>query len=181
MYLACTNTIRWDYSEAPNNSLEYEEQMRLLIPAIELVSSRRGDKATVLLQSGRYVRFLFKDGKSGEESIGEFYFTPNDTTVQFRVGSIAATSNSNNNVILAQKSIKNLERCELIRKELRYLKIPVLRNRKRALFFVESDFDSFGPSLGAAGEDVDAKMNIREYPTELLQSFPSVGGGAVRK
>lgn len=139
--------------------------MRLLIPAIQLVSSRKGDKAVMLNQSGRYVRFLFTDGKTGEESLGEFYFTPNDTTVQFRVETL-------NNRGPVTQSMRNLERCELIRKELRYQKIPVLRNRKRALFFVESDFDSFGPSLGAAGEDVDAKMQIDDYPTELIQTFP---------
>ena len=157
----------WDYSEAPNNTLDYEEQMRLFIPAVKLVSSRRGDDATILNQTGRYIRFLFTDGKTNEKSIGEFYFTPNDTTVQFRVGTLLSTTT------ITSSSTKNLERCELIRKELRYQKVPVLRNRKRALFFVESDFDTFGPSLGAAGEDVDAKMNIDDYPSELVQNFPA--------
>ncbi len=143
--------------------------MRLLIPAVQLVSSRKGDKAVILNQSGRYIRFLFTDGKTGEESLGEFYFTPNDTTVQFRLGTL-------NNKGPVTQSMRNLERCEMIRKELRYQKIPVLRNRKRALFFVESDFDTFGPSLGAAGEDVDAKMQIDDYPIELTQSFPLSSG-----
>mmetsp|Transcript_10170 Transcript_10170/g.12889 ORF Transcript_10170/g.12889 Transcript_10170/m.12889 type:complete len:322 (+) Transcript_10170:56-1021(+) len=167
----------WDYAEAPNNTLDYEEQMRLLIPAIQLVSSRRKDQVAILKESGRYLRVLFTDGKTGEESIGEFYFTPNDTTVQFRVGTVNPNINNAN----MSKSTKNVERCELIRKELRYQKIPVLRNRKRMLFFVESDFDTFGPSLGAAGEDVDAKMRIDDYPSEFLQSFPSNGGNNLRK
>ena len=173
----------WDYSEAPNNTLDYEEQIRLLQPAIELVSSKRGDIATKISQDNRYIKYLFIDGKTKEESIGEFYFTPNDTTVQFRVGAISNNGNLNNGssgggggLFYSTASLKNLERCELIRKELRYTKIPVLRNRKRMLFFVESDLDSFGPSLGAAGEDIDAKMNIDEYPTELIQSFPSRRG-----
>jgi uncharacterized protein (DUF1499 family) len=161
----------WDYSEAPNNTLDYEEQMRLLIPAIKLVSSRRGDTVTILNQNGRYIRFLFTDGKTNEKSTGEFYFTPNDSTVQFRVATLGGVTNGNSSGIISS-STRNMERCELIRKELRYTKIPVLRNRKRALFFVESDFDTFGPSLGAAGEDVDAKMNIDDYPTEFIQTFP---------
>jgi hypothetical protein len=112
------------------------------------------------------------DGKTGEKSIGEFYFTPDDTTVQFRVASLS------NPVGFA--SLRNLERCEMIRKELRYLKVPVLRNRKRSLFFVESDFDTFGPgsaSLGPPAEmrtgelegrqDVDPKLKI-----DLMQQFP---------
>jgi len=71
----------------------------------------------------------------------------------------------------------------MIRKELGFTKIPVPRNRKRLLFFAETEFDSFGPgsaSLGPPAEittgeledrqDVDAKMKI-----DALQNFP-IGG-----
>jgi hypothetical protein len=163
----------WDYSEAPNKSLDWQDQMRLLVPAVQLVSARRGDQADTLLQKDRYLRVLFTDGKSGEKSIAEFYFTPNDVTVQFRVGSFGVASRS-------FSSLKNIERCELIRKELRYLKLPVLRNRKRSLFFVESDLDTFGPGSGALGspaemrtgelenrQDVDPKLKL-----DWLQQFP---------
>jgi uncharacterized protein (DUF1499 family) len=162
----------WDYSEAPNNSLDWQEQMRLLVPAVQLVSARRGDQADIVMQKFRYLRVLFTDGKAGEKSIGEFYFTPNDVTVQFRVGTLGAASSFT--------SLKNIERCELIRKELRYLKLPVLRNRKRSLFFVESDLDTFGPGSAALGppaemktgelenrQDVDPKLKI-----DWLQQFP---------
>jgi len=130
----------------------------------------------VIQKEGRYLRILFTDGKTGERSNGEFYFTPNDTTVQFRVGTI------NPGKSIASSSTKNLERCELIRKELRFLKVPVLRNRKRLLFFAESDYDSFGPGSAALGppaemttgelegrgsDDVDPKMKI-----DVLQNFP---------
>ena len=167
----------WDYSEAPNDSLDYNDQMRLLIPAIKLVCSKRGDQVQIMQQQGRYLRVLFKDGKNEELSSGEFYFTENDSTVQFRVGAL------NPSLSLMSSSTRNLERCEMIRKQLRYTKIPVLRNRKRALFFVESDFDSFGPgsaSLGPPAEmttgelegrqDVDPRLKI-----DALQNFP-VGG-----
>jgi hypothetical protein len=116
----------------------------------------------------------FTDGKTGEQSVGEFYFTPDDTTVQFRV---ATTSR---NAALLSSSLRNIERCELIRKELRYQKLPVLRNRKRTFFFGESEFDTFGPgsaSLGPPAEmttgelegrqDIDPKLKI-----DLLQGFP---------
>lgn len=119
----------WDYSEAPMSSLNYEDQMRMLRPAIELVCAKRGDKVDVVLEKDRYLRVLFKDGKTSEKSIGEFYFTPDDTTVQFRLASSADSSLT---------SYRNMERAEMIRKQLRYTKIPVLRNRKRSLFFVES-------------------------------------------
>lgn len=36
--------------------------------------------------------------------------------------------------------------------------IPVLRNRKRALFFGESPIDSFGPSFGKVGRPADWQM-----------------------
>ena len=163
----------WDYSEAPNHSSDWEVQVRLLVPTIQLVSARRGDQVQILSKIDRYLKVLFTDGTSGEKSVGEFYFTPNDTTVQFRVGSISGSGS-----ILG--SLRNMERCEMIRKELRYLKIPVLRNRKRSLFFVESDLDTFGPGSAALGppaemrtgelegrQDVDPRLKI-----DLLQQFP---------
>ena len=73
-----------------------------------------------------------------------------------------------------------MERAEQIRKSMRYLKLPVLRNRKRTLFFVESDLDTFGPgsaSLGPPAEmetgelegrqDVDPNLKI-----DFLQMIP---------
>jgi len=177
---------RWDYSEAPNNSLDYQDQMRLLVPAIKLVCSRRGDQVQIVLQNERYLRVLFTDGKTEEKSSGEFYFTVNDATVQFRVGALYPATASSPKFMSA--STKNLERCEMIRKELRYTKIPVLRNRKRAFFFAESDLDSFGPGSAALGppaemttgelegrQDVDPRMKI-----DLLQNFPLGGGSGSR-
>jgi uncharacterized protein (DUF1499 family) len=167
----------WDYAEAPNNSLDWQVQMRLLVPTIRLVSARRGDEAQILLQKERYLRVLFTDGKTSERSMGEFYFTPDDTTVQFRISSLSGGS-----VGIVARSLRNIERSEMIRKELRYLKLPVLRNRKRKLFFVESDMDTFGPGSAALGppeemrkgeiegrgsDDVDSKMKI-----DFLQQFP---------
>ena len=150
--------------------------MKQLIPTIQIASSRRGDQATVLLQEGRYLRMLFTDGKSREKSIGEFYFTPDDTTVLFRVASAEQTGG----VFQLSSSFRNIERCEMIRKELRYLKVPVLRNRKRSLFFVESDLDTFGPGSAALGPpaemrtgelegrwDVDPNLKI-----DLMEQFP---------
>jgi hypothetical protein len=165
---------RWDYAEAPNDSLDWQVHMRLLVPTVQLVCSRRGDQAQILMQQDRYLRVLFTDGKSGEKSIGEFYFTKDDTTVQFRVGSLLSAS------VPFSSSLRNIERCEMIRKELRYLKLPVLRNRKRSLFFGESDLDSFGPGSAALGppaemrtgeiegrQDVDPKLKI-----DFTQQFP---------
>ena len=167
----------WDYSEAPNQSLDWEEQMRLLLPTIGLVCGRRGDEVRLLLKDGRYLRVVFTDGKTSEKSVGEFYFTPNDTTVQFRLGSLIDGSNTS-----SIGSMKNIERAEMIRKELKYTKLPVLRNRKRSLFFVESDLDTFGPGSAALGPPAEMKNGEIEgresdyvdpkLKIDLLQQFP---------
>jgi len=148
----------WDYSEAA--SLRYEDQMDRLVSLLQLQMTK------ILVQEGRYLRVAF-----GEAAIGEFYFTPNDTTVQFRI-----EANPKSGL-----STKSIERAERIRKELKYDKLPVLRNRKRSLFFVESDLDTFGPGSAALGppaemrtgelegrQDVSPKLKI-----DLVQQFPA--------
>ncbi|KAG7361082.1 hypothetical protein IV203_036182 [Nitzschia inconspicua] len=169
----------WDYSDNPiNQSLDYSKQMQLLRPTVEQVCARRGDQCQVVLQDDRYLRMSIVDSKSGEQSIAEFYFTPNDTTVQFRIGSVKAS-----NVVLQASSLRNIERSELFRKEMRYEKIPVLRNRKRSLIFFESEMDTFGPGSASLGppedmksgeidngrlsETVDPKLKI-----DMIQQFP---------
>ncbi len=173
----------WDYSDS-STSLDYNEQMRMLVPAIKLVCSKRGDQVQFLKQEGRYLRVVFKDGKTGEVSSGEFYFTPNDTIVQFRLGALNPSSS------IISSSTKNLERSEMIRKQMRYTKVPVLRNRKRALFFVESQFDTFGPgsaSLGPPAEMSTGELEGRQnadprMKIDALQQFPLGGtiGGRIQ-
>ena len=170
----------WDYSEADSDASldDYDYQIRLIRSTVELVASRRGDRCEMLLQKDRYLRMFIVDGKSGEKSICEFYVTPNDTTIQYRLGSFEPS-----NKMLKASSLRNIERSEMIRKELRYLKIPVLRNRKRSLIFVESEFDKFGPGSSSLGppedlqseeidggrlsDNVDPKLKI-----DFLQQFP---------
>lgn len=183
----------WDYSDVitastNDNTVQedtYEEQMRLLVPAIQLVCAKRGDSVDILMKEGRYLRVKFTDANTLEESIGEFYFTPNDTTVQFRVAETSMSSSNHSRrrpSFVTTSSLRNIDRCELIRKQLRYTKVPVLRNRKRVLFFAESDFDTFGPGSAALGppaemttgelegrgsDNVDPNLKI-----DVLQNFP---------
>jgi hypothetical protein len=51
----------------------------------------------------------------------------------------------------------NKNRMEKMRIALGWEKVPVLRNRKRALVFFESPFDTFGPSCNgvSCGEDLE--------------------------
>ena len=65
--------------------------------------------------------------------VGEFYYTPNDTTVQFRLASINTNNTSTFGKGVGRRSLSNIERAEKIRKALRYTKVPVLRNRKRTV------------------------------------------------
>lgn len=168
----------WDYSEASYDA-DWQQQMKLLVPALQLVCGKRGDGVTIDLQSGRYLRASISDGKSGERSSAEFFFTENDTTVQFRINSIDAFS-----VRAVMSAKRNMDRAEEVRKYLRYTKLPVLRNRQRRFFFGESELDGFGPgsaSLGPPAEMssgelegrnsdlIDPKMKI-----DLMQSFPRV-------
>ncbi len=155
----------WDYSEnipiastiasessvgtIADDETVYKNQMDQLILTLDSISRQHGDDLQILNQEGRYIRVLFTDGSSGEKSIGEFYFTPQDTTVQFRLGSTTSSLGIAANVF--GRSLSNMERSERLRKALRYLKVPVLRNRKRRLFFVESDLDGFGPGSAALG------------------------------
>uniref|UniRef100_A0A7S1GK32 Uncharacterized protein n=1 Tax=Cyclophora tenuis TaxID=216820 RepID=A0A7S1GK32_CYCTE len=146
---------------------------------MDRVSSKRGDTVRIVFRQGRYLRVIFTDGRTQQLSIGEFYFTPSDTTVQYRIAATnkktdtattttttttdTTTTTSINdamNVVLSSASggvgvmigsLRNMERSEAIRKELGYLKLPVLRNRRRTLLFVESDLDTFGPGSASLG------------------------------
>jgi hypothetical protein len=167
----------WDYSEEDYLFKEDTEQlvMKKIVASIQLVSAKRKDQVRIVQQENRYLRVVFTDGRSQEQSIGEFYITPNDTTVQFRVTSLNTAGFGK-----SFTSLRNMDRAELIRKELRFLKLPVLRNRKRSLFFVESDLDTFGPGSAALGppaemktgeldgrrQDVDPRLKI-----DFLQQF----------
>ena len=161
--------------------MDYKDQMRFLQLAIDQVSRKRGDQVEFVKQEGRYLRVIFTDKTSLERSTGEFYFTPNDTTVQFRVSSASSSSGSG-----ALSSLSNMERCEMIRKQLRFTKIPVLRNRSRTLWFGESELDTFGPGsamLGPPAEmssgELEGRLSDIEDPRQRLgrsidrvQQFP---------
>ncbi len=178
----------WDYSDdstiatITTNSTSSDQSvpqiMERMIQAIQSVSNRRGDTVEIVWQQQRYLRVLFTDQQSGETSDGEFYITPNDTTIQFRLsstttqpqprrtGSTTTTAaddrikvGSRRRPFMNQSSFKNIDRAEWIRRELKWLKLPILRNRQRALFFVESGFDTFGPQSAALGPPEEMKIN----------------------
>jgi hypothetical protein len=116
------------------------------------------------MQQDRYLRVFFTDRKLGGKSTGEFYFTPDDTTVQFRVGSLSSAS-----VPLPPSETLN---------DVKWYK----RNFDTSsyLCFGESESDTFGPGSAALGppaemrtgeiegrQDVDPKLKI-----DFMQQFP---------
>ena len=169
---------RWDYSET--NNLDWEFQQKRLILAIETACAKRNEQVRIVFQQGRYTRVLFEDSRTLEQTIGEFYFTPADTTVQFR---LASSSSPNYSSLM---SMRNMDRSESIRQQLGYLKLPVLRNRRRTFVFGESELDTFGPGSAALGPPaemttgdlagIDRVINPK-LKIDLLQQFPRPGNG----
>lgn len=122
---------------------DYSQTKRKLISFIE---KKYGDKAAVQNdEDPRYLRVLFAvEGSSELEDYFEFYFTPNDSTVQFR-GERKWIDSSRTDEVLTDFGA-NAGKAEKLRIGLGLESVPVLRNRKRVLLFFESPFDRFGPS-----------------------------------
>lgn len=87
--------------------------------------------------SDRYLRYEFRDSQTSTIDDMELYFTPEDSTVQFRSCRRGASIVSDFGV--------NGNRVEKIRIGLGLESIPILRNRRRKFIFGESPFDEFGP------------------------------------
>jgi uncharacterized protein (DUF1499 family) len=146
-YIAATTIDRIKGNTPLDENDWATELVRRMERAVMLVSARRGDTVRTVYQSGRYLRVVFTDAQSQEVSVGEFYVTPNDTTVQFRIASLSSAAVAMPAAIRSILSCRNKDRAELIRTELRFTKVPVLRNRQRSSVLLESDdWDTFGPS-----------------------------------
>lgn len=100
----------------------------------------------VVAAEDRYLRAEFQStGPLGGIAIddAEFYYAPDDTLIQFRASRRGEPMSDFG---------ANRKRLEQARISLGYDKVPVLRNRRRALVVVESPFDSFGPAMYGADE-----------------------------
>eukprot|EP00600_Ochromonadales_sp_CCMP1393_P004412 CAMPEP_0174962180 /NCGR_PEP_ID=MMETSP0004_2-20121128/4646_1 /TAXON_ID=420556 /ORGANISM="Ochromonas sp., Strain CCMP1393" /LENGTH=286 /DNA_ID=CAMNT_0016210695 /DNA_START=667 /DNA_END=1530 /DNA_ORIENTATION=- len=96
----------------------------------------------------RLIVVEFRNSEDNTVDDAEFYFTPNDSTIQFRSIRRGKTADFG----------KNRRRMESLRKSLipaGFEEVPVLRNRKRVLFFVESPLDAFGPPTNGFDRLVD--------------------------
>jgi uncharacterized protein (DUF1499 family) len=141
---------------------------------LSIGNRKAGETSRMMIRDpDRYLRVEFADG-----GLGEFYVTPNDTTVQFRL--TTTTTNGGGT------TFSNRQRAEAIRKRLQYQKLIVLRNRRRSLWFVESDvFDTFGPRSSALGpppgieeeNSINRREEFNDPGREITQQFPIMSNG----
>jgi len=103
------------------------------IPGSKIVSKKQDNP--------RYLRVLVQDHESNRfvDEL-EFYFTPNDNTIQFRFEHLKGKTDF---------SGTNRRRIEAIVKDLGLDYVPVIRFRKQQWwsFGLDTPFDEFGPSL----------------------------------
>jgi len=116
----------WQYDMSQPNA------MKKLVAKIQFYPN-----AKIVKQTEDYLRVELTDKLTGAIDDAEWYFTPNDSIIQFRSARRGSVKTD-----FAQ----NRKRMEDIRISLGFEKVPVLRNRKRALVFFESPLDSFGPA-----------------------------------
>lgn len=93
--------------------------------------------ASIKEKSDRYIYAVFT-GEDGVSDDVEFLFSDPtlDATVNVRSASRATDY---------KDSGRNGKRLEALRMELGWEQVPILRNRQRRLFFIESPWDTFGP------------------------------------
>ena len=137
---------------------------RLLEKVLEIPGASITNVRT--MNTDRFVAVEFSDEKRGTIDDAEFFFTPNDNTVQFR--SIRRGNTYDFGV--------NRRRIENLRIALRFDSVPVLRNRRRILLFIESPFDTFGPAtielekrIDEISGDMSASTHSSYYPSVAAQ------------
>ena len=104
----------------------------------DLVEGRLGGR--IMAADDRYLKAEFRESSAiglPAVDVVEWFFTPNDELVQFKALRQGGGSDFG----------ANRRRLEKARIGLGWEKVPVLRNRRRALVVVESPLDSFGPAL----------------------------------
>mmetsp|Transcript_26246 Transcript_26246/g.47950 ORF Transcript_26246/g.47950 Transcript_26246/m.47950 type:complete len:314 (-) Transcript_26246:74-1015(-) len=119
--------------------LHTERDFPMAMTSLREQVKRAGGVEVKVSEDGRYLRAEFiVDTLFGRDADDvEWYFTPDDTAVQFRGERRSGQRDFG----------YNRDRIEKIRIALGWEILPVVRNRQRILGFLESPFDNFGPSL----------------------------------
>eukprot|EP00929_Paragymnodinium_shiwhaense_P095062 TRINITY_DN56016_c0_g1_i1.p1 TRINITY_DN56016_c0_g1~~TRINITY_DN56016_c0_g1_i1.p1 ORF type:complete len:374 (-),score=65.73 TRINITY_DN56016_c0_g1_i1:537-1592(-) len=146
-------------TEAQASGQDISEPLKQLRRAV----AADGGKVVQEAEGGRYVRAEFPVSGSpfGGEDVDdvEWYFTPDDTIVQFRAERRSKGGDFGG----------NKRRLESIRLRLGWELVPILRNRKRAFFFGESPFDTFGSAVN------DGFIRGKEPTLEELEKLSKQG------
>jgi len=129
----------WSYDGSMENA------KRKLLDKIINIPGAIIKKSSDMINEDRLIIVEFKNNNDNSIDDTEFYFTPNDNTIQYR--SICRNKNFDFG--------RNRQRIENIRLSLHYENIPVLRNRKKVLFFIESPLDEFGPNTNKVDLMID--------------------------
>lgn len=114
---------------------EFPGGLKTAVSNLQEVLQRTG--ASIKEKSERYIYAVFT-GEDGVSDDVEFLFSDptEDATVNVRSASRATNY---------KDSGRNGKRLEALRMELGWEQVPILRNRQRRLFFIESPWDTFGP------------------------------------
>ncbi|KAH9550051.1 hypothetical protein CY35_10G052900 [Sphagnum magellanicum] len=114
---------------------EFPGKLEVAMEELNSVLTQSG--ASITEQSERYIHAVFTT-ENGERDDVEFLFSaPSvDATVNIRAAS---------RTINYQDGGRNRNRLEQLRMSLTWQQVPILRNRQRRLFFIESPWDTFGP------------------------------------
>ncbi|CAK9194348.1 unnamed protein product [Sphagnum troendelagicum] len=114
---------------------EFPGKLEVAMEKLNSVLTQSG--ASITEQSERYIHAVFTT-ENGERDDVEFLFSaPSvDATVNIRAAS---------RTINYQDGGRNRNRLEQLRMSLTWQQVPILRNRQRRLFFIESPWDTFGP------------------------------------
>jgi len=150
----------WSYDGTMENA------KRKLLDKIINIPGAMIKKSSDMINYDRLIIVEFKNNNDNSIDDTEFYFTPNDNTIQYR--SICRNKNFDFG--------RNRQRIENIRISLHYENIPVLRNRKKVLFFIESPLDEFGPNTNKVDIMIDqiskSSPRSRGVVGELDPLFP---------
>ena len=130
-----------------------------------------------LIQShDRYIRVEFTDSRSHRVDDAEFYFTPNDSIIQFKCERRSAAAYSSPPYLALPDSKVYKKRINGIRRAMEYEAIPVLRNRRRAFLFGESSLDTFGPPTIGFERTIDHISSDAPDAGGLFGNRPGVSG-----
>ncbi|KAA8498966.1 hypothetical protein FVE85_6551 [Porphyridium purpureum] len=118
-------------------------------------------KSALQIEKGASIEYVSNDGSylyvTFTSPIGiddcEFFFTPNDNTIQFRSARRGTAAPWDANV--------NFSRLEALRKKCKFTNVDILRNRQRVFLFFESPFDRFGPLTEDTKYNLDIYDSIR--------------------